>query len=69
MGNPFGRAGDADEQREILRSALRLVERCTVAGEIEDLPLDWGEKLLTIYDLDFTFKISTPDTTTGKQQS
>ncbi len=69
MGNPFGRPGEQDRQREILIRALELAASNNQAGVIEDHPSDWGEKLLTLYDLDSKFQISEPDPTTGKQRS
>ncbi len=38
MGNETGRPGLADEQREIVRSALAALERMSKPGEIVDLP-------------------------------
>ena len=69
MGNPFGRPGEVKLQREILLRALALAADCREAGTIEDLPYDWGEKVLTIYDLESAFRITEPDPKTGKQQS
>ena len=69
MGNPFGRPGDRALQREILLRALDLAARGETPGEMVDLPYDWGEEILTIYDLEDAFRISTPDPKTGKQQS
>lgn len=69
MGNPFGRPGEVKLQREILQRALALAADCRAAGTIEDLPYDWGEKVLTIYDLESAFRITEPDPKTGKQQS
>lgn len=69
MGNPFGRPGEDKLQREILWRALELAAHCKEAGTIVDLPYEWGEKVLTIYDLEDTFRITKPDPTTGKQQS
>ena len=67
MGNPFGRPGQTDLQREILMAALDRLENCTRPGELVDLPHDWGEKVLTIFDLKGAFRASTPDPSTGKQ--
>ncbi len=69
MGNPFGRPGERALQRQILLRALEVAAEETKAGTIEDLPHEWGEKILTIYDLESSFKISDPDPKTGKQQS
>lgn len=43
MGNPFGRPHDVEQQREILRAALALVERADEAGVLVDLPYEWDE--------------------------
>ena len=69
MGNPFGRPDDHQNQREILQSALELAARSNAAGIMEDHPSDWGEKILSLWDLSTTFKISAPDPKTGKQQT
>ena len=58
MGNPFGRPGQHEHQREILKRALDLAAGSAEAGVIEDDPSDWGEKILTLYDLDSKFQIS-----------
>ncbi len=50
MGNPFGPPDEPDVQRELLRTALRLAEQATVAGEIVDLDDTWP--------LDFTDKVT-----------
>jgi hypothetical protein len=50
MGNPFGRAADADMQRRILIDALRLAESATEGGAMVDLPYDWGEEFGSIVD-------------------
>ena len=50
MGNPFGRAEDADLQRRILLDALRQVETATEGGAMVELPYDWGEDFGTIMD-------------------
>ena len=50
MGNPFGPPGQPDVQRELLRTALRLAEQATVAGEIVDLDDTWP--------VDFTDKVT-----------
>lgn len=69
MGNPFGRPGERELQRQILLRALEVAAEETTAGTIEDLPHEWGEKILTLYDLESSFQISEPDPKTGKQQS
>jgi D-proline reductase (dithiol) PrdB len=50
MGNPFGRAEDADMQRCILLDALRLAESATEGGAMVDLPYAWGEDFASIVD-------------------
>jgi hypothetical protein len=50
MGNPFGPAFDAARQRDILREALALATRAERAGEIVDLPVDWGADFSTTFD-------------------
>jgi hypothetical protein len=67
MGNPFGRPGDAATQTAILRAALERLEACAEPGELIDLPYDWGEKVLTIFDLEDAFRAGAPDPVTGKQ--
>lgn len=49
MGNAFGRAHDADRQRQILDDALRLAVQGAQPGEIVDLPYDWGEEVPVHY--------------------
>jgi hypothetical protein len=44
MGNPFGRAFDAAQQRTILLDVLRVLETSDRAGEIVDLPYQWHEE-------------------------
>lgn len=41
MGNTFGKPGDADRQREILRVALDLLVTATEPGVLVDLPCAW----------------------------
>ena len=67
MGNPFGRPGEVALQREILVHALELVESCERPGQLVDLDYDWGEPVLTIFDLEDAFRASAPDPKTGKQ--
>lgn len=43
MGNTFGKPGDADRQREILRVALDLLVTATEPGVLVDLPGAWDE--------------------------
>ncbi len=50
MGNPFGRPFDGAMQQRILRDALALVYTATAAGELVDLPYDWGEGFGSIVD-------------------
>ena len=44
MGNTFGRAFDANQQRSILRDALQALKSVARGGEIIDLPYEWGEE-------------------------
>ena len=44
MGNPFGRPGQDELQRDILRAALGLLETTEEAGDLVDSPHEWGEK-------------------------
>ncbi|MBM3684795.1 MAG: hypothetical protein FJW83_09710 [Actinobacteria bacterium] len=50
MGNPFGRPGDGDQQRRILRAVLGLAERVAVPGTIEMWPEPWGEDFDDVID-------------------
>ena len=43
LGNPIGRPNDPDNQREIMRTAFRLLETATRPGEIVDTPYVWSE--------------------------
>lgn len=43
MGNTFGRPGDAERQREILRIALDLAVTATEPGVLVDLPGAWHQ--------------------------
>jgi hypothetical protein len=43
FGRPFGDVGDADTQRAVLESALRVAERASVPGHVEHLPFVWHE--------------------------
>jgi D-proline reductase (dithiol) PrdB len=49
MGNAFGRPDEAAQQRRILMDALELAESCNKAGQIIDLPYDWGEEIPVHY--------------------
>ncbi|MDO8434094.1 MAG: hypothetical protein Q7S58_16980 [Candidatus Binatus sp.] len=44
MGNTFGKAFDASQQRAILRDVLAALESITAAGEIIDLAYKWHEE-------------------------
>ncbi len=44
MGNTFGKAFDAPQQRAILRDALAALESIASGGEIIDLPYEWHEE-------------------------
>lgn len=67
MGNPFGRPGEIARQREILLAALRMLETCREPGALVDLDTDWGEKVLTLFELEGKFRAGAPDPATGKQ--
>ncbi len=43
MGNPFGRPGEVERQREILLDALRLAEADVAAGTLVDHRYDYGQ--------------------------
>jgi len=43
LGNPAGRPHDADNQREVLRAGLKLLEDADKPGIIVDLPYVWSE--------------------------
>ena len=43
LGNPAGRPHDADNQREVLRAGLKLLEEADKSGIIIDLPYVWSE--------------------------
>lgn len=45
MGNAFGRPGDREQQKRILTDALRLAVEARTAGELVDLPYDWGAEV------------------------
>ncbi len=43
LGNPAGRPHDADNQRNVLRVGLKLLEEADKPGIIVDLPYVWSE--------------------------
>ena len=49
MGNAFGRPHDSAQQRRILLDALALAGREVAAGELVDLPYDWGDTFEPLY--------------------
>jgi D-proline reductase (dithiol) PrdB len=49
MGNAFGRPGDTNQQRQILMDALTLASTASTAGELIDLPYDWGSEIAVHY--------------------
>jgi hypothetical protein len=67
MGNPFGRPHDRDMQREILVHALKHAVAAKEPGELIDLPYEWGERVLTIMELQSGWSAKPPDPVTGKQ--
>jgi D-proline reductase (dithiol) PrdB len=69
MGNPFGRPGDVAMQRDILTAALEHVVNAKTPGEMRDLPHDWGERVITIMELQSGYSAQPPDPVTGKQTS
>jgi D-proline reductase (dithiol) PrdB len=46
LGNPAGRPHDVENQREVLRAGLKLLEEADRAGIIVDLPYVWSESNL-----------------------
>lgn len=50
MGNPFGRPGDHEQQRRILRAVLGLAETVTVPGTIVHWDEPWGEDFGHVVD-------------------
>jgi hypothetical protein len=42
-GRTMGLPGDAETQREVLRSAIDLLATATTAGEVRHLPFEWPE--------------------------
>lgn len=67
MGNPFGRPYDAVMQRRILTDALERVVQAGKPGELVDLPYEWGERILTIFEIKSGWSAKAPDPLTGKQ--
>jgi D-proline reductase (dithiol) PrdB len=49
MGNAFGRPADVERQKQILLDALALAENTEDAGQIVDLPYDWGGEIPVHY--------------------
>jgi len=43
LGNPTGRPHDVENQREVLRAGLKLLEEADRPGIIVDLPYVWSE--------------------------
>jgi hypothetical protein len=43
LGNPAGRPHDPENQREVLRAGLKLLEEAERPGIIIDLPHEWSE--------------------------
>ncbi len=43
LGNPAGRPCDPENQREVLRAGLKLLEEADRPGVIVDLPYEWSE--------------------------
>jgi hypothetical protein len=43
LGNPAGRPQDVDNQREVLRAGLKLLEEANKPGIIIDLPYVWSD--------------------------
>jgi hypothetical protein len=54
-------------QREILMRALNQAVAAKEPGELVDLPYDWGERVLTIMELQSGWSAQRPDPVTGKQ--
>jgi len=50
MGNPFGRADDAVQQRRILDRALRLFHEAAEPGRIVDFPDQWDRDFTDVVD-------------------
>ena len=43
LGNPAGRPHDPDNQRDVLRAGLKLLEEADKPGIIVDLPYEWSD--------------------------
>jgi D-proline reductase (dithiol) PrdB len=43
LGNPAGRPHDPDNQRDVLRAGLKLLEEADKPGIIDDLPYVWSD--------------------------
>ena len=43
LGRTFGRPGDIEGQKDVLRATLRVVETADAPGTIVDLPFEWPE--------------------------
>jgi len=43
LGNPAGRPHDVENQRDVLRAGLKLLEEADKGGTIVDLPYVWSE--------------------------
>lgn len=43
IGRSFGRPGDADGQRAVLRAALRVAETAAAPGTVVALPFEWPD--------------------------
>jgi D-proline reductase (dithiol) PrdB len=67
MGNPFGRPHEVAHQRQILMDTLNHALNAAEPGEMVDLPYDWGERILTIMELETGWSARPPDPVTGKQ--
>ena len=67
MENPFGRPHEFDTQGEILVHALNHAVAAKKPGELLDLPYEWGERILTIMELQSGWSAKRPDPVTGKQ--
>ena len=46
LGNPAGRPHDPENQRDVLRAGLKLLEEADRPGVIVDLPYVWSESTL-----------------------
>ena len=50
LGNPGGRPNDAENQRDVLRAGLKLLEEADKPGIIIDLPYVWSDSKAWIED-------------------